>query len=73
MAVAAMAAVEEAVVSMEAAVEAVFMVAEAGATRILVAVVAVPRDVQAERLRAHFQDRAPMGIAATHMDRGRMA
>jgi hypothetical protein len=60
-------------VSMVAVVEAVFTAAAEGATRILVAVVAVPRGVQAERLRAHFQDRALMGVAATHMDRGRMA
>lgn len=69
MVVADMGAAVGAVVSTEAA-EAAGITAEEGGTRVIAAVADVLTGVPAEQLRAHFQGRALMGIAATHTVRG---
>lgn len=57
--------------STEAAVA--HITAEEGGARVMAAVVDVLTAAQAERHLAHFQGRALMGIAATHMAAGLMA
>lgn len=65
-------AAEAAGVSMAEVEAEASTVAEAGVTPISV-VAGIRTAVPAERHRAHFQDRALMGIAATHMAAGLMA